>query len=927
MTLREAVSERAQDLLQETTWLRGLVVHVMGNARDADDVVQDVRLAALAEGSPPRSVRGWLAAVVRHTVQRRRLRARLAARHEPNAARPEATASAHDVVARVEAQRSVVDAVLALDEPYRTAVLLRYFEGRKPKDIARALGCPVATVRTRLARGLALLRGRLETRLGARDAWPALFGFELVRLPVPLVLDPVTTGVVMGVHKKVMTAAAAALVVSASVVLWPASSNPDDGARDDATGALANAGAAEVAVSSDAHSAAAAPAHRSVVAVSSADEAESPLTSDAPAASGELVVWVLDGEGRPVARAQVLRVVPSEEEPSESELVTKLVGPTDPSAYEPHRTANAFILQLDEFRQQKDLARAHQSPRALALAESLDTLESAVARSNSVTLQPRVKLFGFATARRPRPIDNTLESPPLAALGRTDREGRLRLRHTDALTLIAITSSHATSGLAEFAVPDGGGEIVLVVRPSCAVQGTVVDAAGRPLAGARLRALPRAENSLRARAVTDVATDARGQFALRLDAPFAFRLFAEIGEQRSEELHFDATPGRELNASLRMLGAVTLLGTVRDPQGAVCAGAEVHLTRLDRDRAADARTLHFRASASCDDAGAFRILLPSAGSYGVVARHDAWGHSELRQLDAAQASVRAIDLHLRAPCAVFGTVRWNDGHAIEGAQLTLTPRPGPVPHGLTARDLVGGPATVDVGADGSYRFATLTPGITYDLVCVPDPARAHTKIVRTDIVPAQQDFVLDRQALLGASVRLFLEPSNGASVTSTSILVSRRAPDGTWVRGDSQDVTCIRPNELLVEGLEGGVTYAIELLGGDFGRCRCEPFVAGVDRERVLRPQPPGRLEVVVLDAKGKPVFAAKVVAREEAQRGLGRADSSKHTDVRGVASWPSISVLPWSVWAEHQGKRTAITPVVLRPNELTRIELRWQGR
>ena len=128
MQTPEAVPDCAESLLQESAWLRGLVVHLLGDAREVDDVVQDVRLAALKQGPPARSLRGWLAAVARHTIQRRQRRARMTQHFEGVAARPEALASAHDVVARVEAQRKVVEAVLALEEPYRSAILLRFFD-------------------------------------------------------------------------------------------------------------------------------------------------------------------------------------------------------------------------------------------------------------------------------------------------------------------------------------------------------------------------------------------------------------------------------------------------------------------------------------------------------------------------------------------------------------------------------------------------------------------------------------------------------------------------------------------------------------------------------------------------------------------------------------------------------------------------------
>src|SRR5262249_47014883 len=51
----------------------------------------------------------------------------------------------------------------ALEEPYRSTLLARYFDELPPTEIARALDVSVETVKTRLKRGLAQLRERLDS--------------------------------------------------------------------------------------------------------------------------------------------------------------------------------------------------------------------------------------------------------------------------------------------------------------------------------------------------------------------------------------------------------------------------------------------------------------------------------------------------------------------------------------------------------------------------------------------------------------------------------------------------------------------------------------------------------------------------------------------------------------------------------------------
>jgi hypothetical protein len=62
---------------------------------------------------------------------------------------------------------AIADEIERMEEPYRTALRLRFLEDLPPRRIATELALPIQTVYTRLARGSGLLRTRLERRLGA----------------------------------------------------------------------------------------------------------------------------------------------------------------------------------------------------------------------------------------------------------------------------------------------------------------------------------------------------------------------------------------------------------------------------------------------------------------------------------------------------------------------------------------------------------------------------------------------------------------------------------------------------------------------------------------------------------------------------------------------------------------------------------------
>ena len=69
-------------------------------------------------------------------------------------------------------RRTVVDAVLDLKEPYRSTLLLRYYEDLTAQQVAESQGLPLDTVKTRIKRGLDRLRMRLDRlHRGDRDKW------------------------------------------------------------------------------------------------------------------------------------------------------------------------------------------------------------------------------------------------------------------------------------------------------------------------------------------------------------------------------------------------------------------------------------------------------------------------------------------------------------------------------------------------------------------------------------------------------------------------------------------------------------------------------------------------------------------------------------------------------------------------------------
>ena len=215
-----------EDLLVHAGFVHALARAALRGDSECEDLEQDVWSAALV-GAPaePSRQRPWLVSVIRRRAAdllRRRARRE---RRELVRAVAGTAPSAADSVARAEIGRRLVSAVLALDEPFRTAVLLRFQDGLAPRDVATRTGVPVETARSRVRRGLERLRVALEERerhdgRSARGVLSSM-GFEDRVSTPPSALLP---GGLL-VMKKAVAIAALMLAVAGGGLLWFSSSS------------------------------------------------------------------------------------------------------------------------------------------------------------------------------------------------------------------------------------------------------------------------------------------------------------------------------------------------------------------------------------------------------------------------------------------------------------------------------------------------------------------------------------------------------------------------------------------------------------------------------------------------------------------------------------------------------------------------------
>ncbi|MBI5435452.1 MAG: sigma-70 family RNA polymerase sigma factor, partial [Planctomycetes bacterium] len=165
-------SESPEALLAHSSFVHALASRLVFDRADAEDIAQETWVSYLrSRPDTTRPLKGWFRRVVQnHALQHRRGSGRRDAR-EQAVARPEGVPSTDEIVERETARRSVIESLVVLREPYRTTILLRFYEDLSPAEVAERLGVPLETVRTRLKRGLALLRERLDARSGGREQW------------------------------------------------------------------------------------------------------------------------------------------------------------------------------------------------------------------------------------------------------------------------------------------------------------------------------------------------------------------------------------------------------------------------------------------------------------------------------------------------------------------------------------------------------------------------------------------------------------------------------------------------------------------------------------------------------------------------------------------------------------------------------------
>ena len=658
---RASLNDDPELLLGQTGWVRGLARSLAVDAAGADDVAQEAILAALQSGDHGEGdvarLRAWLAKVVTNLSKLRVRRESRRRSREEWVARPEPTPSVADTVSRASQLRVLVEEVMELTEPYRSTVLLRYFESLPTAQVAESMECTPEAVRKRLSRALAMLRDRLDRKHGGDgSSWLAalapLIG-ELKCLPLPAPLG-VPTGVPTG-------------AASTGTVMAPGSGLAPGSAL--ATGAVAVAGAALLVgvgawLSNDRDG------QGEVVEVAEAfSSTVHDRRDDHFARGGRVALASLP----PRSSAGVSPTRESRMGPSDSETHIVLIGE---DLSEPTRVVSRPVPKLegrvlDLFAQPVSGLNVYSTdspelsltvsgadgaftldlpgPRTRWIARSQDyaTLRAAapsdVGASNSavIVVGPAVDLAGVVVDEWGDPVVNarisleegpaTLEgfdaplqrSVPVERHAWTDVNGRFAVEDWVGgadIKLVVEFEGYEPYSLPMPSVSHSGLFVPLQVAPTEVLSGIVVHSDGRPAPGARVQL-----------AEYRTHTDDLGRFRLEHravsvdDALLAIQEGFGVGEVRSlrgrAEMISEAAPGQSNQSVQIVLGGPTgsISGVVRDPHEPQARAFQrwvVYAVRADEDAAEAAALSDPRAMprrTRTDEDGSFLLTeLPDA---------------------------------------------------------------------------------------------------------------------------------------------------------------------------------------------------------------------------------------------------------------------------------------------------------------------------
>jgi RNA polymerase sigma factor (sigma-70 family) len=872
----------AEALLAHAAWLQRLAAHLVSDA-DREDIVQETWAAALrARPENPERLRPWLAQVMRNAfLHRLRERRRRQAREQEVSRLEETTAEpASAAMERLQVQRLLGEMVAALDEPFASTLVLRYFEGRSAAEIGRQMGVPAGTVRWRTKEALDRLRRQMDERHGGnRKAWVALL------LPIARKRRWSPAPALGGAPWPLAAAGLLLLLVIAGVAAHRWSGVPAREQVPAEPGAAARAGSGR--------------AFAGLAPVPLADAVVEGLVrteQGAPVAGAQVAVR---GPGPPVKmqfRSRRVRLAGTAISGSDGRF--RIAGlPEGPSTVSAThgRLAAGYV---------RDLAVSAGAPARCEI----------VLRSARFALSGQVRDSGEGAIAGARVI--ALGDGSTSFLVVTDSVGRYRLPLADRVTEVEVEAPGYAPASSGMLIVDADTTRDFLLSPPARLLGKVLREPDRfPVEGAVVQLLATSWIGPE-RWDESVTTDAEGAFAID-DLPAGnFRVFARKGELVTPKLAaFDPGPGAVERLELTLEPGVAVEGRLTTPDGRGIADAGIYL--LETGIPAAQSPL---ASADTDSGGRFQMDRLPPGRYRLNVSARGFAPRE-RTVEIPPASRFELALLADPDTLVTGVALAADGRPAAGAHL--------VAHTMPRGGDSGRMSFGRSGPDGRFELAHLGPG---DLTVSASLGREAGFAGPVPLAAGEQKqvrLVLQKGAFVSGVVRL----DDGTPAAGVRIFSVQRPLRGELfafaltlppVRTDGQGRFELGPfldNEvnLVAETRNQRVTLGYRNTASE----RVVEVHAGRDTAGVELVVSSGQFRIAgqVLDPRGRPLGGATVVAVPEGEQDK-RSPRGRQATSLGDGSFAieGLGQLTHVLWASHPDFADVELRAVRAPGEGVRL-------
>lgn len=829
--------------MRDRARLVALARRIVVDPAEADDVVQDAALIALTRAPRDgRAASGWLRRVVRN-LGLNRLRAAGRRRDHEQAAPPRApTPGPDELAADWEARRRIVEAVLALPEPYRETVLLLWFEGLSRAETAERQGVSVEAVKSRRRRAFAMLRERLDDPHDRRAvlllAGPAFDGTPVV--PAPVTSSSTTATVAGGVlamslAKKTVVAAALLLGLGA---YWsttrpePAPETPTEVASAEPDGR----GPARTT------------APRTGSSTADADAEATPPTTDAADLgefdpSRDVRGVVVDVDGQPIAGARVAGF----------SRFGRFWGVLDMDMAR-ERVPGPETTTDEDGRFRLRLGRgAVGLMEATADGHAQASLDSVFAGADvELELGPAVELTVEVVGPDGAPVSAAEVSLAFLTPGRQPDVLHLDRRTDDAGTVVvpdAPVGRRLSAHVAADGLDRGSGgldaleedtTLRIELTRSDDASGIVVDAVdGSPIPDAVIGRFWVQESPVR--------TNERGRFVLPSGSS-AGELHATHPDYGRARVKVDGT--NELRIAMERGDAVT--GRVVDRDGAVVEGAIVHAIASRMNGSEQTVSLGTTRTTA---AGTFVIGgLSRDRSHALIVLADGHGRlaTEFAPRSDGPGTIELGDLRLPRAALLRGDVVGPDGAPLASSKVTVS-LPTPECSGGYSDEL-----ELWTDAAGAFAVSGLGPGVHEVAIANEDHGilRESREIVDgADPEPVLLRYEPAEDRLATREFRVRVVDESGQPVPDVQVQCECEGFTGATARTDQ--------NGIAVAQVDGPVALVRVFLDPSTGFLGPEPVHAkrGASRAEVVLRRG-GRIRGTVVDEEGEPVAGAAVSAR-----------------------------------------------------------------